>query len=186
MNVLWTYFWPPFGVGLVVGLIAGLTAFRALRTQPKDLLSGDKLIMAADWKRRRALALSVGLALSWGAAALWHGPLGAADRLAQRVDHTAREALDYYEMTKVTAHIQHGPLTRRLILSGQVDDFQHGELARLLSQLPGVSSAQWSNSGSGVPLIAEGFAVSALGFLFGLLLAYLVELRRRYNAQWNW
>jgi hypothetical protein len=117
---------------------------------------------------------------------LWHGPLGAADRLAQRVDHTAREALDYYEMTKVTAHIQHGPLTRRLILSGQVDDFQHGELARLLSQLPGVSSAQWSNSGSGVPLIAEGFAVSALGFLFGLLLAYLVELRRRYNAQWNW
>jgi hypothetical protein len=27
---------------------------------------------------------------------------------------------------------------------------------------------------------------SLLGFLLGLLLAYLVELRRRYNAQWNW
>jgi hypothetical protein len=25
-----------------------------------------------------------------------------------------------------------------------------------------------------------------LGFLFGLLLAYLIELRRRYNAQWTW
>jgi hypothetical protein len=35
-------------------------------------------------------------------------------------------------------------------------------------------------------LIAEGMAVSVLGFLFGLLLAYLFELRRRYNAQWNW
>jgi hypothetical protein len=28
--------------------------------------------------------------------------------------------------------------------------------------------------------------VAVLGFLFGLLVAYLVELRRRYNAQWNW
>jgi hypothetical protein len=25
-----------------------------------------------------------------------------------------------------------------------------------------------------------------VGFLFGLLVAYLIELRRRYNAQWNW
>jgi hypothetical protein len=37
-----------------------------------------------------------------------------------------------------------------------------------------------------VPLIAEGAAVAVLGFLLGLLLAYLVELRRRYNAQYNW
>jgi hypothetical protein len=186
MNVLWSYFWPMFGVGLVAGLIAGLFAFRALRTQPKDRLASDKISMPAGWKRRRTLTLGIGLALSWVAAALWHGPLGAADRFTQRVDHTAREALDYYEMTKVTAHLQHGPLTRRLILSGPADDFQHSELVRLLSQLPGVSSAQWSGAGTGVPLIVEGWAVSLLGFLIGLLLAYLVELRRRYNAQWNW
>jgi membrane associated rhomboid family serine protease len=37
-----------------------------------------------------------------------------------------------------------------------------------------------------MPLIAEGAAGAVLGFLFGLLLAYLVELRRRYNAQYNW
>ena len=36
------------------------------------------------------------------------------------------------------------------------------------------------------PLIVEAAAVALLGFLFGLLLAYLVELRRRYNAQWTW
>jgi hypothetical protein len=35
-------------------------------------------------------------------------------------------------------------------------------------------------------LIVEGMAVALLGFLFGLLVAYLVELRRRYNSQWNW
>jgi hypothetical protein len=35
-------------------------------------------------------------------------------------------------------------------------------------------------------LILEGTAVAIVGFLLGLVLAYLVELRRRYNAQWNW
>jgi hypothetical protein len=40
--------------------------------------------------------------------------------------------------------------------------------------------------GGGTPLIAEGGLIALLGFLVGLLLAYLVELRRRYNAQWSW
>jgi ABC-type lipoprotein release transport system permease subunit len=35
-------------------------------------------------------------------------------------------------------------------------------------------------------LLVEGLFAAVLGFLLGLLLAYLVELRRRYNAQWNW
>ena len=34
--------------------------------------------------------------------------------------------------------------------------------------------------------LVEGGAIAVLGFLFGLLLAYLIELHRRYNAQWNW
>jgi hypothetical protein len=49
-----------------------------------------------------------------------------------------------------------------------------------------VREARWSGDGGGLPLIAEGMIASLLGFLLGLLLAYLVELRRRYNAQWNW
>ena len=52
--------------------------------------------------------------------------------------------------------------------------------------MPGIASASWSNDGGGIPLIVEGAAVAILGFLLGLLVAYLVELRRRYNAQWNW
>jgi hypothetical protein len=72
------------------------------------------------------------------------------------------------------------------MLSGPADDFQSSELVRIIGSIPGVSSARWSSTGGGIPLIVEGAAVSLLGFLLGLLLAYLVELRRRYNAQWNW
>jgi len=117
---------------------------------------------------------------------LWHGPLGAADRFTGQVEHQARFVLDHYEMTQIAAHLHHGPLSRRLIMAGPADDFQTTELVRLMSELPGVSVAQWTKEPAGVPLLAEGLAVGIVGFLFGLLLAYLVELRRRYNAQWNW
>jgi len=166
MNLLWNYFWPCLAAGLLVGVIAGTVAFRR--------------------PRRFNAALALGLFMSLGFAGLWHGPLGAADRFAMHVDRYAREALDYYEMTKVTAHLHESPLTRRLILAGPADDFQTSELARLLSQLPGVSRAQWANRPAGMPLIVEAFGVAIGGFLSGLLLAYLVDLRRRYNAQWTW
>ena len=166
MSLLWSYFWPAFAAGLVTGLIAGVFAFRR--------------------RSRRNAALAIGVLISIAAAALWHGPLGAADRFTNAVERQAREALTYYEMPKVSAHLHRAPVTRRLILSGPADDFQTSELARLFSQLPGVSSAQWSESPAGLPLILEGVAAAMVGFLFGLLLAYLFELRRRYNAQWNW
>ena len=164
MNTLWTYFWPILCVGLLAGGLGGLFGFRR--------------------KRRRPLIIAGLVALA--AAAAWHGPLGAADRFTTKIERQARQALDYYEMTKVTAHLHRGPLTRRLILSGPADDFQTSELARLLGQLPGVSSVSWSDRTGGIPLIAEGELAAILGFLGGLLIAYLIELRRRYNAQWTW
>ena len=104
MNALWTYFWPAFAAGLVIGAVAGLFGFRR--------------------RGRRAKALAIGIAASIAAAALWHGPLGAADRFTARVERGARQALDYYEMTKVSAHLHRAPLTRTLILAGPADDFQ--------------------------------------------------------------
>ena len=166
MNLLWSYFWPCFAVGLLVGGPAGMIAFRR--------------------RARRNAALALGVGLSLALVALWHGPLGAADRLAGRVEHDARAVLDHYEMTRISAHLHHGPLTRRMILAGPADDFQTTELVRLMSELPGVSTAQWSDRPAGLPLIVEGAVVAILGFLSGLGLAYLVDLRRRYNAQWNW
>ena len=132
------------------------------------------------------MALLIGVASVIALAGLWHGPFGAADRFSTRVERSAREKLDYYEMTQLTGHLHHGPLTRTLILAGPADDFQTSELVRIMGALPGVSSVRWTASGGGLPLIVEGEIAAVLGFLFGLLLAYLLELRRRYNAQWTW
>jgi hypothetical protein len=166
MNALWAYFWPSFGAGLIVGILAGAIGFRT--------------------RRRRNSALAIGAVLAISLAALWHGPFGGAARFAAEVESGVRKTLVYYEIPQVHADLHHAPLTRRIFLSGPADDFQRSELVRLIDEVPGVESASWSDNGGGVPLIVEGGIVAALGFLFGLLLAYLVELRRRYNAQWNW
>ena len=165
MNAFWAYFWPPFAAGLVVAVIAGAVAFRR--------------------PRKRIAAVAIGIVLSIALAALWHGPLGAADRFTGEVEHTIRQALIYNEIPEVSAHLHRDPLTRRVLLSGPADDFQRGQLIILMNEVPGVESASWSG-GTGIPLIVEGAGGAILGFLFGMLVAYLRELRRRYNAQWNW
>lgn len=169
MNALWSYFWPCFAIGLVVGILVGVYAFHRWPT------------------RKRTIALALGALVAIALTLAWHGPLGAADRFAAQVDRTARAGLDYYETPAIKGMLHRDPLSRTLVLTGTpATDFQRTELARLFSQLPGVSRAQWGNSPAGTPLMAEGAAVAVLGFLFGLLLAYLVDLHRRYNAQWNW
>jgi hypothetical protein len=163
MNPFWAYFWPLFAFGLAAGAILGLLGFR----------------------RRRRLLIAAGAALTLGGAALWHWPLGAADRLVAKVESTAEFVLTDWEMSQVQARLHREPLTRRLLLSGPADDFQRTELVRMMSTIPGVSTATWSRGG-GLPLIIEAAGASLLGFLVGLLLAYVAELRRRYNAQWKW
>lgn len=163
MTVFWAYFWPVVAAGLLLGVVMGLAAFR----------------------RRRMFLIAIGAALALGATALWHGPLGAADRLAGEVDRTARAVLVDWEMGQVQANLARGPLTRRLMLSGPADDFQRRELVRIMRTIPGVSSATWSNN-RGLPLIVEAALAALVGFLVGLLLAYVAELRRRHNAQWKW
>ena len=165
MNAFWSYFWPPFGAGLAVGIIAGDFAFRR--------------------RNRRYLPIVIGVLAAITLAGLWHGPAGAADRFTAEVERRIRQTIVYWEIPQVSGHLHHGPLTRRAILSGPADDFQRSELVRLIGEVPGVSSAGWSAEG-GVPLIVEGGGAALLGFLFGLLGAYLRDIRRRYNAQWNW
>lgn len=76
-------------------------------------------------------------------AALWHGPLGAGERLANRSETIARRTLDYYELPMIQARMERGPLARRLILSGPADDFQRAELVRILDKTPGVLDVRW-------------------------------------------
>ena len=165
MTVWWEYFWPVIGAGLLIGVVGGLFGFR---------------------RRTRPILLAIAAAAALGAAALWHGPLGAADRLAATIERDVRATLVYYEMTAVDVRLQRGPLTRKLALKGPADDFQRGELVRVLNTLPGVSGATWSAEARGLPLIVESALAALAGFLAGLVIAYLVELRRRHNAQWKW
>jgi uncharacterized membrane-anchored protein YhcB (DUF1043 family) len=184
MNAFWDYFWPPFGAGLVFGLVVGWIALRVRIVRVRERPHEPDLVPVP--KLRQRVALAAGVAASILFALLWHGPLGAANRFSTEVESASRQMLDYYEMTQVKAHLHHGPLTRRLVLSGPADDFQTTELVKIMSRIPGVSTARWTEAHPGPPLIVEGCAVAVLGFLLGLLIAYLRELRRRYNAHWNW
>lgn len=85
----------------------------------------------------------VGIAAVLGSTALWHGPLGAGDRMAQRAELIARRTLDHYELPMIQARLQRQPLTRRLMLSGPADDFQRAELVRILDEIPGVIKVRW-------------------------------------------
>ncbi|WP_294124231.1 hypothetical protein [Sphingomonas sp.] len=91
----------------------------------------------------RRMIVLLGIAATVGFTGLWHGQLGAGDRLAAVSEASARRTLDYYELPMVQAHMQRGPLSRRLILSGPADDFQRAELVRILDETPGVLEVRW-------------------------------------------
>lgn len=168
MNPLFEYLWPGIALAIVLGASAATIGFR------RRFEGGARL----GWLGGFAVAGLVGMAL-------WSGPLGAADRFAGRVEGVARTTLDYYEMNQVKAGLQRGPLSRRIELSGSADSFQAGELVRLMGEVPGAHDARWSKARY-LPLLAEGALGVVAGFLLGMLLAYLFELHRRYNAQWKW
>jgi hypothetical protein len=87
--------------------------------------------------------LLIGAVVATGFTALWHGPLGASERLARQIESQARRQLDHDEMFQVQARLQRNPLSRRLVLSGPADDFQRSELVRRLDAIPGVLEVRW-------------------------------------------
>ena len=164
MNALWAYFWPVFALGLLVGGIVGIFAWRTAAPRWRLLGAGAVAMLAVVF--------------------LWHAPFGGADRLAGKVEKIARDTLVYYEVPQVQARLQRRPMTRKMLLSGPADEFQRREIIRIVTQIPGVASASWSRRG-GIPLLAEGAVIGLLGYLLGCLLAYGASLHRR-NTQTGW
>ncbi len=164
MNALWSYFWPVFALALLVGAVTGIFAWRP--------------------GARRWTLVTVGAVVMLAGASLWHGPLGGGDRLVRPIERIAQETLAYYEMPQVQARLQREPLTRTLLLRGPADQFQRGEIVRIMREIPGVAAASWTG-GRGLPLIVEGSAVGLIGYLLGCLLAYGASLNRR-NSQGRW
>jgi hypothetical protein len=167
MNLLWDLYWPLITAALIIGVIAGAVAFRRRKRSP-------------------ALAAGLGAVLILGWA--WYDPAGAGEKFASSVERQTRQVLIDFEMAQVSARIERDPLRRTLVLSGPADDFQRGELVRILDEVPGVLNVHWSNSParSALPILLEVELAALVSFGLGLLLSYLLELRRRFNAQWRW
>jgi hypothetical protein len=179
MNLFWDVYWPLLTTAVVLGVVAGTVGFRANPVrQPKT----DAM------KRWAALVVTAGALVVLATGALWHGPIGAGDKLAGTVDRVARKVLDDWEMIQIQGHIQRHPITRTLVLSGPADDFQRSELIRIMDDVPGVATVRWADMrpAFALPLFAEAELAALICFGLGLLLAYLLELRRRYRAQWSW
>lgn len=170
MILLWPFYWPAIAVGLAVGLVAGwLAYYRRARTNRAMLIAG--------------IAAAVAVAVAW------HGPAGAGDRFASRVEQAARAELDRLELPFIAGRLRRDPLERTLVLAGPADDFQRRELPAYMVEVPGVEDARWRHSrarGYGIPLLAEAASAVLIAFALGLLLSYLLELRRRANADWRW
>ena len=168
MNLLWDLYWPVIVVAAVIGVIAGAFGFRR--------------------KKRGRLALASGIAATLLVAWFWHEPIGTADRFAGSVERRTRQVLVDFEMAPVRAVVQRAPLSRTLILSGPADNFQRSELVRILNHVPGVANVHWADSRKPftLPMLLEVELAALLSFGLGLVLAYLLELRRRSRAQWSW
>ncbi|QDP19741.1 hypothetical protein [Sphingomonas xanthus] len=95
--------------------------------------------------KQRSIFL-IGAGAVAGFAALWHGPLGAGERMAQRAETIARRTLVYYELPMIEARMERGPLARRLVLRGPADPFQRAELVRILDDIPGILEVRWDDS----------------------------------------
>jgi hypothetical protein len=125
--------------------------------------------------------IAAGIAATLALAALWHGPLGAGQRVAETLESQARATISAFEMAQVQVSAERHPLRRRLILAGPADSFQRGELARILAQERGVADVRWADGPRPfqLPLLGEAMLLALVGFALGLLIAYLFELRRR-------
>jgi len=179
MNALCDHYWPAITLALVVGAIAGAIGFRLPRPMKR---------LSTELRRRRVAALAAGALVAIGAAALWHGPLGAGGRFATQVERQARETLAAFEMVQVRSRLETGPLRRTLVLAGPADSFQRGELVRIMGAIPGVGAARWADGprASAPPLAAEAALAALAAFGLALALSYFVELRRRSRAEWRW
>jgi hypothetical protein len=170
VNLLWDYYWPAIVAAVIIGVMSGRIAFQRFAG------------------RRRILAFVAGAVAAIALTALWHGPLGAGDRLANSLETSVRRLLVAFEVPQFRSQVERNPIRRTILLSGPADNFQRAETVRILNLSPGVAAARWTGSTdrSSLPLLAEVTLASLVAFGLGLLLSYLLELRRRSRAEWRW
>ena len=187
MTALWDHYWVIVIAALIIGVITGFIAFRPPAAGASNS-EAPKRRGAQSSGFRVLVSLAMGIGAVAAIAAIWHGPFGAADRFQSAVEKAARAELNRLEMGQVRARLEREPLTRTLVLSGSADAFQRSELVRILDQTYGATNVRWSMAPSPatLPLVAEVELFAIVSFGLGLLLSYLLELRRRSTADWRW
>lgn len=143
---------------------------------------------------RRRIFL-IGIAATLACSGLWHGPLGAGERFATAADERAARTILYNDVPETdgvpvfSAKMQRSPLTRRILVEGQPDDFQRSELARILNDVWGILDVSWVDKDGRfqpnifmMPLAVEAQLLGLVSFALGMIIAYLLELRRRANV----
>lgn len=126
------------------------------------------------------IGLAAALLVGW----LYHGPLGHGTALIDRLGREASAAVAATEVPGVAVALGRDPLTRAVTLSGDADPFQRegqGEypgITERVTTIEGISSVRWTDEPAGeglvLPLLAEGLAMIALGFLAGFAVAWLL------------
>ena len=139
----------------------------------------------------RKLVLALGVAAVVAETALWHGPLGAGEQMAGKIERTARRTIEHYEMPLVTARAIAASAAAAAIGTGRRFPARragadHGRNPGRVRRSLDNPAKPGGGAGELIPLIVEACAMSLVGFSIGLLLAYLIELRRRANAEWRW
>ena len=125
MNPLWNYLWPVFSLGLI--------ARRSGRNDRRSVCPSRLVLMRANalrrrLRRKRRVALAAVQCCPSQRLVCGMGRSAAADRFSTPIERGLHNCLVDYEMTRVTANLHHGPLTRDVLLSGPADDFQRSEL----------------------------------------------------------
>lgn len=133
----------------------------------------------------RVVKILIGLALALLAGWISHGPLGRGAAYIDRLEADARTQVARAEVPGVTVAMSREPLARVALMSGPANDFQRHGMGSLpgldgrVLLVPGMSAVTWERQGRVVPLIAETLGLTALAFLIGLGLGWLIFRPRR-------
>lgn len=117
-----------------------------------------------------------------------HGPLGNGERLIDDLERRARATVAETQLPGIDVRLGRDPLSRVATLSGTADSFQRegqGSLKGIndrVAQVPGISGITWTDEPSEermIPLLAESLALTILGYLVGLAIAWVFWGRKR-------
>lgn len=188
MSAVWHIYWPLLVAALLGGVIVGRFAYR-LPKLGKDPTEDVKTAATERYRQKRNKIVALGAAGLLAAVALWHGPLGGGDRFARLVETAVAKELEWLEMPTISGKLERSPLSRTLVLSGPANSFQQEGFVRALRPVRGLAAIRWQDqraSGFALPLLAEVTLLSLIAFALGLFFSFIVEIRRRVNAEWSW